>query len=105
MNRPSRLATSLACRRILIGWAFAALAGIASAQSPPTGVVYVEGNVPTGAGNQIFAYKRDAAGALTPVTGSPFAAGGAGISPSFNLGPSCFLSVSHENRTSAFLSP
>jgi hypothetical protein len=58
-----------------------------SDDTPPKGVVYVESNVAGAPGNQILAYKRDAAGKLTPIAGSPFSAGGAGISLSFNLGP------------------
>jgi len=80
--------------RAFAAWGLAALAataapagGPAAAQSPPAGVVYVESNVADAPGNQILAYKRDAAGKLTPLAGSPFPAGGAGISPSFNLGP------------------
>ncbi len=53
----------------------------------PKGVVYVQSNVATSPGNQILAYRRDGVGNLTPVEGSPFSTGGAGISPSFNLGP------------------
>ena len=42
-----------------------------------TGVVYVESN---GAdGNSILAYSRDADGNLTPLSGSPFPTGGAGV--------------------------
>ncbi len=76
--------------RNLAGCAFVALAATvapAAAQSPPSGVVYVEGNVADAPGNQVFGFKRDDAGALTPLNGSPFPAGGAGISPSFDLGP------------------
>ncbi len=48
-------------------------------------VVYVESNDP--AGNAILAYNRMNDGSLTPVPGSPFPAGGLGITPAFNLGP------------------
>jgi 6-phosphogluconolactonase (cycloisomerase 2 family) len=58
-----------------------------SDETPPPGTIYVQSNVATSPGNQILAYRRDAQGNLTPVEGSPFSAGGAGISPSFNLGP------------------
>ncbi len=44
-----------------------------------TGVVYVESNIPAPNGNSILAYSRDEAGNLTPLPGSPFATGGAGV--------------------------
>ncbi len=50
-------------------------------------VVYVESNVATPNGNGIFAFRRDAEGALTMLPGSPFPTGGAGVSPSFHVGP------------------
>ena len=55
--------------------------------TPPHGVVYVQSNVASAPGNQILGYRRDASGNLTPLPGSPYSAGGAGISPSFMLGP------------------
>jgi DNA-binding beta-propeller fold protein YncE len=58
-----------------------------SQETPPKGVVYVQSNVAAAPGNQILAYQRDSDGKLTPLTGSPFSTGGAGIAPSFNLGP------------------
>ena len=68
--------------------AVAAMTGTTRADdTPPKGVVYVESNVAASPGNQILGYKRDAKGNLTPLPGSPYSAGGAGISPSFNLGP------------------
>ena len=51
----------------------------------PSNVVYVESNDP--AGNTILAYKRHNDGSLTMLPGSPFATGGLGITPTFNLGP------------------
>jgi 6-phosphogluconolactonase (cycloisomerase 2 family) len=48
-------------------------------------VVYVESNEPSG--NAILAYSRDHDGRLTPLPGSPFKAGGLGITPTFALGP------------------
>jgi hypothetical protein len=67
-----------------------ALGGLTSApadQESPTAkdVVYVESNDP--AGNAIFAFRRDDQGRLTPIPGSPFPTGGAGITPTFALGP------------------
>ena len=68
--------------------AVAAMTGASRADdTSPKGVVYVESNVAASPGNQILGYKRDAKGNLTPLPGSPYSAGGAGISPSFNLGP------------------
>ena len=61
--------------------------GAPSDSTPPRGVVYVQSNVSTGAGNQIIGFKRDDEGNLTQLPGSPYSAGGTGISPSFNLGP------------------
>jgi 6-phosphogluconolactonase (cycloisomerase 2 family) len=70
------------------GFSAAFINGIAVAQvTPPKGVVYVESNVAAAQGNQILAYKRDDAGSLTPIKGSPFSAGGTGVSLSFDLGP------------------
>jgi 6-phosphogluconolactonase (cycloisomerase 2 family) len=80
--RPFRLAV-LGSMAVL-----AALSGTAPAVAqPPTGTVYVQGNVADSPGNQIIGFKRDAAGKLTQLPGSPYSAGGAGIAPSFNLGP------------------
>ena len=65
--------------------------GAASAQGPGPGrervrnVVYVKSNDP--AGNAIFAFRRHDDGSLTPLAGSPFPAGGTGITPTFALGP------------------
>jgi 6-phosphogluconolactonase (cycloisomerase 2 family) len=57
----------------------------ASAADGPANVVYVERNSPEG--NSIFAFRRDAQGALRPISGSPFATGGLGSAPSLALGP------------------
>jgi 6-phosphogluconolactonase (cycloisomerase 2 family) len=80
----SRLRLGLALSMMLV-------AGSENARSqeatPPRGVVYVESNVAASPGNQILGYKRDALGNLTPLPGSPYSAGGTGISLSFNLGP------------------
>jgi 6-phosphogluconolactonase (cycloisomerase 2 family) len=48
-------------------------------------VVYVESNDPMG--NAIFAFSRGDDGRLTPLRGSPYPAGGLGITPTFALGP------------------
>jgi 6-phosphogluconolactonase (cycloisomerase 2 family) len=47
--------------------------------------VYVESDDP--AGNAIFGFRRHDDGSLTPLPGSPYPAGGFGITPTFNLGP------------------
>src|SRR5262245_6406401 len=50
--------------------------------------VYVESNIKTPNGNSIFAFRRNADGSLTPVNGSPFFTGGAGVQDtSLGLGP------------------
>jgi hypothetical protein len=74
---------------LILSIIFAAGSGIARSQeaTPPKGVVYVESNVAASPGNQILGYKRDSQGTLTPLPGSPYSAGGSGITLSFNLGP------------------
>ena len=58
----------------------------ASAQSQKAkDIVYVESNDPNG--NAIFAFSRANDGSLTPLPGSPFPAGGTGVTPTFALGP------------------
>jgi hypothetical protein len=47
--------------------------------------VYVESDDP--AGNAIFGFMRHDDGSLTPLPGSPYPAGGLGITPTFALGP------------------
>ncbi len=50
--------------------------------------VYVESNASASNTNSIYAFKRDAAGNLTPLPGSPFLTGGAGVQYAGpNLGP------------------
>jgi len=49
----------------------------ASTTSPVVGYTYLDGNTATA--NTIDAYARHADGSLTPLAGSPFAAGGAGL--------------------------
>jgi 6-phosphogluconolactonase len=55
----------------------AAAAASASTASPVTGYTYIDGN--TAGANTIDAFARHADGSLTPLAGSPFAAGGAGL--------------------------
>jgi hypothetical protein len=50
--------------------------------------VYVESNISAPNGNSIFAFKRNSDGNLTPLPGSPFLTGGAGVQyTGTNLGP------------------
>src|SRR5579864_432489 len=61
---------------------------LAGEEGPPSGVVYVESNIGTPAGNSILAFSRDGQGNLTPLAGSPFLTGGTGVfDTSLNLGP------------------
>ncbi len=54
------------------------------AQTAPADVVYVETNSPSG--NAILTFSRSASGGLVPLAGSPFAAGGTGVTdPAFGL--------------------
>jgi 6-phosphogluconolactonase len=55
----------------------AATAASASTGSPVTGYTYIDGNTTTV--NTIDGYARHADGSVTPLPGSPFAAGGAGL--------------------------
>ena len=60
-----------------IGLFGAAGAASASTASPVTGYTYVDGN--TANANTVDGYARHADGSLSPLAGSPFAAGGAGL--------------------------
>ncbi|HKG90496.1 MAG TPA: beta-propeller fold lactonase family protein [Gemmatimonadaceae bacterium] len=54
----------------------------------PTNVLYVQSNVPAANMNSVLAYRRAADGSLTPLSGSPFLTGGAGVgNPMQILGP------------------
>jgi hypothetical protein len=67
------------------GWLLAATIGLlgtgtaagASTASPVVGYTYIDGN--TAAANTIDGFARHADGSVTPLPGSPFAAGGAGL--------------------------
>ena len=85
MPRPN-LTLTVSFRLAMAMLAAFATASTATAQ-PPKGTVYVQSNVAAGPGNQIIGFKRDGVGTLTQLPGSPYSTGGAGISPSFNLGP------------------
>jgi len=61
----------------LLGAATAASASTASTASPVVGYTYIDGNTATA--NTIDGFARHADGSVTPLPGSPFAAGGAGL--------------------------
>jgi len=56
-------------------------------QATLAGVVYIESNIPQPNGNSILAWRRDADGRLTPLPGSPFVTGGAGVGTDPNTIP------------------
>ena len=60
-----------------IGLLGAATAASASTASPVVGYTYIDGNTATA--NTIDGFARHADGSVTPLPGSPFAAGGAGL--------------------------
>ena len=81
---PAPMAIALA----VSSWFIAAGPAPANGQEGgPSGVVYVQSNVAAAPGNAILAYKQHHDGSLSPLPGSPYSTGGAGISPSFMLGP------------------
>src|SRR5258707_12200883 len=59
-----------------IGLLGAGTAASASTSSPVVGYTYIDGNTATA--NTIDGFARHADGSVTPLPGSPFAAGGAG---------------------------
>ncbi|AXC13735.1 hypothetical protein ACPOL_4463 [Acidisarcina polymorpha] len=75
-------------------WLLGTLAVVASVATPSlyagnTGeFVYVESNLKAPNANSIYAFARQANGSLSPVAGSPFKTGGAGVQDtSLNVGP------------------
>jgi 6-phosphogluconolactonase (cycloisomerase 2 family) len=74
---PARLALTLGSVALLFGGSLTAHADGDSTRSGVVGHVYINDN--TASRNTIGAFDRHADGALTPMSGSPFAAGGAGI--------------------------
>jgi hypothetical protein len=60
-----------------IGLPGAGTAASASTASPMVGYTYIDGNTATA--NTIDGFARPADGSVTPLPGSPFAAGGAGL--------------------------
>jgi 6-phosphogluconolactonase (cycloisomerase 2 family) len=80
-----RIGVAAAALLFALGGLTSAMADEESPTATAKNVVYVESNDP--AGNAIFAFRRDDQGRLTPIPGSPFPTGGAGITPTFALGP------------------
>ncbi len=66
-----------ACALILAA-ALAHIASASTAQGLPSGVVYVESNDPGVGRNAVLGFRRDAAGRLTALPGSPYLTGGRG---------------------------
>ena len=78
MRKRIRLATVGGLAAVSVfGLLGAASAAQASTTSPVVGYTYVNDNTP--GGNTIAGFDRHADGSLTPIPGSPFAAGGAGL--------------------------
>jgi 6-phosphogluconolactonase len=72
-----RVRVALGLAAVLAGWLAVPVSASASARtSPVVGQVYVNDN--TAGTNTVAAFDRHADGSLTPETGSPFTAGGAG---------------------------
>ena len=91
MHRLTRLvALLLAVTALLLGPA----SGVAASNGSVTGHVYVNNN--TSGHNTISGFDRHADGTLTPIAGTPFDAGGAGIgSPTGSAGA---LQLSSDRR-------
>src|SRR5262245_46838682 len=71
---------------LVLGSLLPAYTASAQGSSPTFG--YVESNIQSPNGNSILAYRRNADGSLTPVNGSPFLSGGAGVQDTtIALGP------------------
>jgi 6-phosphogluconolactonase (cycloisomerase 2 family) len=88
--RPLRNAVHLNRLSSAVGFALPAIVLLIAAAAraedkPPSDIVYVESNDPSG--NAIFAFRRGIDGSLMPIQGSPFSAKGLGITPTFALGP------------------
>jgi 6-phosphogluconolactonase len=73
--RPGLIVLGLAAAAATV--AFPASASAAAVTSPVVGYTYVDGN--TAPANTIDGFARHADGSLTPLAGSPFSAGGAGL--------------------------
>ena len=74
-TRPGLIALGLAAAAVTV--AVPASASAAAVTSPVVGYTYVDGN--TAPANTIDGFARHADGSLTPLAGSPFSAGGAGL--------------------------
>jgi 6-phosphogluconolactonase (cycloisomerase 2 family) len=88
--RPPRNAALLSGVSSAVGFALPAIllliaAAARAEDKPPSDIVYVESNDPSG--NAIFAFRRGIDGSLMPLQHSPFSARGLGITPTFALGP------------------
>jgi 6-phosphogluconolactonase len=90
----SQIVVAIAGLLVLAVAAPATVVNAAAAQSPVVGHVYVNAN--TTDENTIAAFDRHADGALTPLPGSPFAAGGAGTGDS--IGSQDALRVTADGR-------
>src|SRR5437016_11117690 len=77
MHRLTHIAATLGVLAFALSGSLTATRA-AAAQSGVVGHVYVNDNTNTAAGNTIAAFDRHADGTLTPLPGSPFAAGGIG---------------------------
>ena len=77
-----------------IGMFGSAAAASASTPSPVVGYTYIDGNTATA--NTIDGFARHADGSLTPLAGSPFAAGGAGLGT--GLGSQGAIQVTADGR-------
>jgi 6-phosphogluconolactonase len=77
MRKRTWLAAGGSLLAATIGLFGAAASASASTASPVVGYTYVDGNTTTA--NTIDGFARHADGSLTPLAGSPFAAGGAGL--------------------------
>ena len=81
MHRLMRLARATVLAAATAGLAASITAGGVFAASPVVGHIYVNGN--TTGQNTIAGFDRHADGSITPIAGSPFAAGGAGTGTAF----------------------
>jgi 6-phosphogluconolactonase len=77
MRKRIWLAAGASLLMAALSMAGAAASATADTASPVTGYTYIDGNTITA--NTIDGYARHADGSLTPLAGSPFAAGGAGL--------------------------
>ncbi len=93
MHRITRIAAATGVLALAIGGSTTGVRGL-SAQGDVIGHVYVNDN--TAVTNTIGAFDRHADGTLTPTTGSPFAAGGAGTGTT--IGSQGALQITSDGR-------